>query len=403
VESSGEIGQCSHCSPGNKVAALRLYERRSLKKRQLEQIRKRAKAGDVDSQFILAWGERLEKSRNRWLKTAAENGHPEACYWYYLATGKGHWLERSVELGWTSALHQLAVNHAWGNQGWALDQRRSRELYLQASQQGRESAWYDTGFMLLLGEGGPADPEAALAWLSKAAASNASNAEDAARLLVDLYEGGLYGVPQDQGKADYWRQNFTSGGQIFFSRSLVEQLHESGMDGFPEIHSPVFLGRVLVEYLGGTPNLDVVQELLMRGADPNVGLGEDDCFAGTTSLSWSGGRLDLVKLLVEHGARVTFESGRDSLTSVHQACRDGNLEVLKYLVERAEGAVALGHYDYILRTPLIYAAEEGHLAVVDYLLKLGVNAGLHLDETALQVALDNGHSEVVERLRVALG
>lgn len=375
---------------------------RGLTKEQRAQIRLWAKAGDANSQFLLACGDRLEKSRDRWLRLAAENAHPEACYDYYFETGDPAWLELSVASGWAQAQQTLASMLAVGEEGFEQDFKRSRALYLEASLQGHESAWYDTGFMILLGEGGPADPEEALDWLAKAATSKAGNAADAARLLAELYEQGLHGVPQDLIRAEFWKQNFQAWQEAFLVEGLAEHLHERGLEGFPEIESPAVLGQVLAEYMGGSPTVEIVRELLKRGADPNIGLPEDDTFAGSTSLSWSVSNLEIVKLLVDSGARVTFECRQRHIISVHEACDRGKLDVLRYLVDHAEGAAALDHYDNLLRTPLICAAGEGHLPIVNYLIDLGVDVGAHRDESALEAALSNGHTEVAERLRTTV-
>lgn len=80
-----------------------------------------------------------------------------------------------------------------------------RHWYGQAALQGGAVAMYEFGFSLLLGEGGPADPEGAVAWLEKAAVTDAHTAEEARRPLGDVLGDGLYGVARDPERAEYWR------------------------------------------------------------------------------------------------------------------------------------------------------------------------------------------------------
>ncbi len=64
---------------------------------------------------------------------------------------------------------------------------------------------YELGLMLLLGEGGPADPCEGIVWLEKAAATEGFIAEDARRLLYDRYKHGQSGVDRNDGLAERWR------------------------------------------------------------------------------------------------------------------------------------------------------------------------------------------------------
>ena len=64
---------------------------------------------------------------------------------------------------------------------------------------------YEIGFTLLLGEGGPADPVQAIAWLEKAAVEDHCHTDEARRLLVQLYTDGSYDVTEDPQRAAYWQ------------------------------------------------------------------------------------------------------------------------------------------------------------------------------------------------------
>ncbi len=360
-------------------------QRDSLTTKKRAEIRPWAKAGHADSQYLLACGDRLKASRERWLQAAASQGHPEACFDLYRSTRDDDWLRRAVEVGWAPAQHKMATMLAVGHP-YAEDWEGSRALYLAASRQDYQASWFLAGSMLLLGHGGPADPDQAVEWLAKSATSRDTNAPAAAEILAGLYERGLHGVAKDPIRAEFWKQNFQAWQDSFQAEDLSEHLLQRGFEGFPEGLSASVLGHVLVNHFTDSANIATVRELLRRGADPNFKLPQDDGFPGSTSLSWSTRNFEILKLLVEHGARVPFECGQGAIVSVHQVCQSGRLDILRFLVEEAEGKTALGHYDDFYRTPLIVAAAEGHLDIVDYLIELGVDVDEHMDETALEVA-----------------
>jgi ankyrin repeat protein len=73
------------------------------------------------------------------------------------------------------------------------------------------------------------------------------------------------------------------------------------------------------------------------------------------------------------------------------ACRDGDLELVKYCLR--EGANIHAQNDFALR----WASQNGHIEVVKYLVSQG--ADIHtFDDLALQWASENGHIEVVKYL-----
>ena len=272
---------------------------------------------------------------------------------------------------------------------------------MAAARQDHQASWYFIASMLLLGQGGPAEPDQAVDWLAKAATSREPVAPFAAQTLAGLYDQGLYGIAKDPIRSEFWNQNFQAWQDAFQAEELTEHLLQHGFEGFPDDLAANVLGHVLVNHFTNSADIDTVRELLLRGANPNFALPPDDGFPGTTALSWSTGNFEILKLLVEHGAKVPFECGQGAIVSVHEVCESGRLDILRYLVQEAEGKAALSHYDDFYRTPLIVAAAAGHLDVVDYLIHLGADVEEHTDETALEVALLKGHTAVAERLRAA--
>ncbi|MHB9147566.1 MAG: ankyrin repeat domain-containing protein [Candidatus Amoebophilus sp.] len=109
------------------------------------------------------------------------------------------------------------------------------------------------------------------------------------------------------------------------------------------------------------------------------------------------GNLEAVKYLVEKGADLNAKGNRD-YTPLHYACRKGNLEIVKYLLEQGADIQAKNMWN---DTALHYACEKGNLEVVKYLLEQGADIqakGNGSESTSLHFACMNGHLEVVKYL-----
>jgi len=101
------------------------------------------------------------------------------------------------------------------------------------------------------------------------------------------------------------------------------------------------------------------------------------------------GQLDVVKYLVEKGADVhaLYEC------ALRAASMNGHLEVVKYLVE--DGGADVHAED---ECALQWASSNGHLEVVKYLVDKGADVHAEYEE-ALRLANHFGHLEVVEYLK----
>lgn len=106
-------------------------------------------------------------------------------------------------------------------------------------------------------------------------------------------------------------------------------------------------------------NRQILKLLIESGANPNLCSSD-----GTTALYWAASCNDseLVKNLIEAGARVNAEQPEDGHTSLHVSSEHGNLQNVKLLLE-ARGDIALNRFDYVAHTPLMWAAEIGNIEI----------------------------------------
>ena len=146
------------------------------------------------------------------------------------------------------------------------------------------------------------------------------------------------------------------------------------------------------------PAQQIIHLLIESGANPNL------CSTdGTTALHWAAFSDDseLVKILIEAGARVEAEQPEDGDTSLHVASEHSNLKIVKLLLE-AGGESALNRFNYVARTPLMWAAEKGNIDIARALIEAGsdVNANdeSRIGDTALLKATEEGNFEIVQLL-----
>ena len=124
-----------------------------------------------------------------------------------------------------------------------------------------------------------------------------------------------------------------------------------------------------------------VRQLLSRGVSVNV-LDKE----GFNALYYAcgGGHLEIVKLLIHHGADLIDEDGRDKPLVV--AAKAGHLSIVKQLLQK--GAMIDQVEGQSGKTALHVATQEGHEDVVELLLNCGaaVNRTDRLGNTALHIS-----------------
>ena len=130
-------------------------------------------------------------------------------------------------------------------------------------------------------------------------------------------------------------------------------------------------------------NLSQVKSLIIEGADIHAW---EDCALNEAARN---GQLEIVKYLVEDcDANVHAWDER----TLRWAAWNGQLEIVKYLVSK--GANVHARDNWALRR----AAWKGHLDVVKYFATIGVNVHAQ-NGLALSMAAEGGHLEVVKYLK----
>lgn len=117
------------------------------------------------------------------------------------------------------------------------------------------------------------------------------------------------------------------------------------------------------------------------------------------------GHVELAKELLSRGA-VYRERYHQGVTTLQQVAGTGNESMLEFMIEAGGNVHAPAGDSPFGRTSLWAAADGGHMAVVERLLKAGVDvnaSGNGQGDTALSAAAACGHAAVVERLLKAGG
>jgi ankyrin repeat protein len=151
-------------------------------------------------------------------------------------------------------------------------------------------------------------------------------------------------------------------------------------------------------------HLEAAQMLLDHNADPNWqhnegtplhwALAEDLSLIDEEVLNFD---VDVVRLLLEHGADVTISDSLLHSTALHRASSGGWLEVVRLLL--SYGA-KVDEKDKLGRTPFQIASSRGHLEIMKYLSENGAVVGVrdNKEGTPLHDASAGGHIDAMQWL-----
>ena len=140
-------------------------------------------------------------------------------------------------------------------------------------------------------------------------------------------------------------------------------------------------------------NFQEVKRLIESGADVN-GRCLHENLGNETALhvAAKSGSLEMVKYLVEHGAKVRREDYHGPNSVLWLACARGNHVVVDYLLQH--GAIE-DLNARVLNSPLYTACSRGHTAVVQTLLKYNV-------DIRKERVLECGNDEIISILKQEL-
>jgi len=129
-------------------------------------------------------------------------------------------------------------------------------------------------------------------------------------------------------------------------------------DGFPVNHGDI-QKRTLLMYAAFNGHTNVIQLLISKGADVNA-----TDFSGSTALMFaaSGKNLPAVKLLIKNKAKVNAVDSNEHWTPLMWAAAEGQIEVVHYLLEQSADPLLK---DIDGDTATSFAKKKNHQAVAN--------------------------------------
>lgn len=178
---------------------------------------------------------------------------------------------------------------------------------------------------------------------------------------------------------------------------LLEKLQFLKDNKFPNAENLKIDDTCLIETVSQT-HIDVVDVLLRHGAMVNAACAPM-CFR-SIHIACKKGSLDIVQLLIQYGADIGIQDFNGK-RAIHYACEFGRLDILKELYVNGS---SLSVTDVTGKQSIHYACMSGSLPCVQFLQEKGVNIGVsdNMDKTALHYAAGT-HSPDLLRHIVASG
>uniref|UniRef100_UPI003AAFE9B9 kinase D-interacting substrate of 220 kDa B isoform X2 n=1 Tax=Centroberyx gerrardi TaxID=166262 RepID=UPI003AAFE9B9 len=183
--------------------------------------------------------------------------------------------------------------------------------------------------------------------------------------------------------------------QSLFSYVEEENLAaiKAHLDKFREVDSRSDNGQTPLMVAAEQGNLEIVQELIRRGA--NVNLDDVDCWTALISAAKEG-HIEVVRELLENNANLEHRD-MGGWSALMWAAYKGRTAVAQMLLEKGANPNITGQYSVY---PIIWAAGRGHGEIVHLLLQHGakVNCSDKYGTTPLIWAARKGHYDGVMHL-----
>uniref|UniRef100_A0A8C9YZD4 Kinase D interacting substrate 220 n=1 Tax=Sander lucioperca TaxID=283035 RepID=A0A8C9YZD4_SANLU len=183
--------------------------------------------------------------------------------------------------------------------------------------------------------------------------------------------------------------------QSLFSYVEEENLAaiKAHLDKFRDVDSRSDNGQTPLMVAAEQGNLEIVQELIKRGA--NVNLDDIDCWTALISAAKEG-HIEVVRELLENKANLEHRD-MGGWTALMWAAYKGRTDVVQLLLEKEANPNITGQYSVY---PIIWAAGRGHAEIVRLLLQHGakVNCSDKYGTTPLIWAARKGHYDSVMHL-----
>ena len=191
-------------------------------------------------------------------------------------------------------------------------------------------------------------------------------------------------------------KNGANPNQTFKIDGKITQTHPD-LKSFKRFHGMSLLTRAACQ-----GHLGVLQLLVKHGADVNQKTGENygplDCIIDSKTLIPSL-RLQLIEFFLKNGVVTEYKDKTEKLSPFHRAVEDGQIEVVKLLIQHGINMESRNSWD---NTPIItcIAGSKGHLEIVKLLLEQGIDInskGAH-GYTMLHFAVEDFNFEIVKFL-----
>ena len=135
---------------------------------------------------------------------------------------------------------------------------------------------------------------------------------------------------------------------------------------FASLRSQLLKARSLVaplRFATASSYIDILEYLISKGADVNV---EDNLGRTPLWLQFNYGSLEGLKMLIENGADANGYFNKEKGDRfIHVMAQFGNLDLVKFLVEKGQADIHVKNNEG--KTALDIAMENGHSEVVEYL------------------------------------